>query len=177
MHLRRTGQQSKSSISDKLTWFTAKILHRALGIASLGKEVLSSLNALYAEDETFPKAEELGIFAPKSDFDRIVTEGCLRDSGDSPSRPDVMHLNSYERSKAQLTLSSQVLICRAYDLQGLVNYQRSWWPSLIRDMKKQFQVQPLFFYGAILAVFFGVCTMIQTVTSVWSLVLTLRAAK
>jgi hypothetical protein len=42
-------------------------------------------------------------------------------------------------------------------------------------MKKQFQAQPLFFYGAVLAVFFGVCTMIQTITSVWALALALRA--
>jgi len=36
-------------------------------------------------------------------------------------------------------------------------------------MKKQFKEQPLFFYGAMLAVFFGVCTVIQTVASVVAL--------
>ena len=71
------------------------------------------------------------------------------------------------KSKADSRL--QVLARRAHAVQRLVDYRRSWWPSLVRDVKKQIKAQPLVFYGAVLAVFFGICTVIQTVASVWSL--------
>jgi len=69
----------------------------------------------------------------------------------------------------------QVLAYRANILQKLVAYRRLWWQSLFRDMKKHYHAQPFLFYGTMLAVIFGVCTVIQTVTSVWSLVIAIRA--
>jgi len=56
-----------------------KFLNRALGIASLGGEVLSSLNALYAKDMFFDKAEELGIFKANHELDQALCMITLHD--------------------------------------------------------------------------------------------------
>jgi hypothetical protein len=87
----KTGRQCKLFFLAKII-ADAKSLNRALGIESLGKEVLSSLNALYVENESFARAEALGIFAPLSDIDRILTETFLRNC--SNTRPKVQYLNS-----------------------------------------------------------------------------------
>jgi len=89
--------------------------------------------------------------------------------------PQVRHHSEFQQEE-QLQTHLQVLAYRTHALQKLVAKRRSWWRSLVRDLRKQFNAQPLFFYGALLAVFFGVCTVIQTIASVWSLVLALKAA-
>ena len=55
------------------------LLHRLLGIGSLGGEVLSSLNALYAKDMFFDKAEELGIFKVNHELDQALCMVILHD--------------------------------------------------------------------------------------------------
>ena len=143
--------------------------NRALGIATLGGEVLASMHALYGKDEFFDRAEAAGIFAPKDELTRILGARAVRDHANV--QPAVWSSNSLTQF---FYILKQVLAYRTRALQKLVDYRRSWWPSLIRDVKKQLNSQPLFFYGAILAVFFGVCTVIQTVTSVWTLSLALQ---
>ena len=53
--------------------------NRALGIATLGGEVLASMHALYGKDEFFDKAEAAGIFAPKDEVTRILGARVVRD--------------------------------------------------------------------------------------------------
>ena len=47
---------------------------------------------------------------------------------------------------------------------------------VIRDMKINQQEQPFLFWGSVVALLFEICTVIQTVTSVWSLQLALTAS-
>jgi hypothetical protein len=154
-----------------------KSLPRVLEIASLGDEILASLHVLYAKDKFFDKAEALRIFSfmGKYQICRALVIGYLHQSA-STTQPKVWH-QIFSKIKSSFRTHLQVLADRTRALQRLVDDRRSWWRSLIRDLKKQFNAQPLFFYGALLAIFFGVCTVIQTVASVWSLALALKAAK
>jgi len=68
----------------------------------------------------------------------------------------------------------QVLAGKVEALQNAVKYRSSFWPTLRRDISRNHREQPFYFYGAIFALFFGVCTLIQTVASVWSLKLALH---
>ena len=45
---------------------------------------------------------------------------------------------------------------------------------LVRDIRKKSREQPFIFWGGILATFFGICSILQTVTSIWSLVLAIK---
>jgi len=71
--------------------------------------------------------------------------------------------------------SHQVLSERTHKLRAEIDRRRAWLPSLMRDIKKQVKTQPFLFYGGLLAVFFGILQTIQTITSIWSIVLALRA--
>ena len=44
--------------------------NRALGITTLGKEILASLHALYCKDDLLRKAEAAGIFTPEDNYHR-----------------------------------------------------------------------------------------------------------
>ncbi len=65
---------------------------RALGIASLGNEILSSLKALYADDEFFDKAETMGLFSPRDQTERVLGAMLLRNHVNT--QPEVWYLNS-----------------------------------------------------------------------------------
>lgn len=41
---------------------------------------------------------------------------------------------------------------------------------LRRDIHKRKKEEPWIFWGAVFALFFGICTVIQTVASVWAVV-------
>lgn len=69
---------------------------------------------------------------------------------------------------------SQLLSQRVIALQREIDSRNRWWNSFTRDLNKQSDVQRLMFYGAVLAVPFGILTVIQTICSVWSVVLTYR---
>lgn len=177
--MRTTGQQGRVITSAEQSKFCPLadtiFVPRALGIASLGSEIIASLNALYAKDKFFDKAHALGIFVPGSELHRSLLT-TLFTLGDAKTQPKVcLEIKLFAESNNIFTSCPQVLAYRAHTLRRLVDYRRSWWPSLVRDMQKQIEAQPVLFYGAILAVFFGLCTVIQTVASVWSLVLALRS--
>ena len=77
----------------------AKFLHRELGIANLGEEILSSLYALYVKDEFWNKAGAAGLLSSISEVDRILSESSLRTTHGN-TLPQVRHLNSFsKRSK------------------------------------------------------------------------------
>ena len=70
----------------------------------------------------------------------------------------------------------QVLASRVVALNDLTIHRRSSMVSLIRDMRATKRQQPLLFWGSIGAFLFGICTIIQTVTAVWSLQLAFAAS-
>ena len=74
-----------------------ELLHRALGIASLGDEILASLHALYVKDKFFDKAEAQRIFSFTGDnlVYRALTIGFLNQSA-STTQPQVWHRNSQQ---------------------------------------------------------------------------------
>jgi len=127
-----------------------------LGLSTLGKEIFASLNVLYGKDRLFKKGEELGL---GSDWD---------------ARSNYEVLSTFFRVH---TSPPKVLASRAYALDQLIKKRRHWWAALIRDIRKIYREQPFVFWGAIFGVVFGICTIIQTVTSVWSLVLAIQAAQ
>jgi hypothetical protein len=62
-------------------------------------------------------------------------------------------------------------------LEKAVKNQGSWWPTLMRDIKKQSETQPIVFYGSILAVISVMCSVLQpeTIATFWGLALILKA--
>ena len=68
----------------------------------------------------------------------------------------------------------QILASKAERLQKIVQHRSSFWPTLCRDILRNNREQPFFFWGAILALFFGVCATIQTIASVWALKIALH---
>jgi hypothetical protein len=68
----------------------------------------------------------------------------------------------------------QILGSRFRTLHRLVTSRRRWWNRLMRDILRQSRKQPFVFYGALLAIFFGLLSCIQTVTSVWGLVIAIK---
>ncbi|KAH7905116.1 hypothetical protein BJ138DRAFT_1165352 [Hygrophoropsis aurantiaca] len=127
---------------------------RVSGLEDYGLEVKRTLHTLYGKDQLYRLARDLDILN-------------LRTAVGEAFAPTTLALDQ----KSQFT----VLAYRIDRLNKEINYRRSWLPSLMRDIKKQIEMQPFLFYGAILAVFFGVCTLIQTVMSIWSVVLAIRA--
>ncbi|KAH7905186.1 hypothetical protein BJ138DRAFT_1165260 [Hygrophoropsis aurantiaca] len=124
------------------------------GLEDYGLEVKRTLHTLYGKDQLYGLARDLNILKLRTAVGEAFT-------------PTALALNQ----KSGFT----VLASRIRLLNKEINYRRSRFPSLMRDIKKQIEMQPFLFYGAILAIFFGVCTLIQTVVSVWSLVLAIWA--
>lgn len=146
-------QFDKMYESDK---FSRNRVARALGISSLGSEIFASLNALYGKDRLYDEAGALGLI-PKNDRTR-----CDR--------------------MLQLMFSSHkeppgLFASRVYTLEKLIKHRRSWWPSLKRDLQRNRAEQPFLFWGSIFAIIFGICSIIQTVMSIWSVVLAIQAAQ
>jgi len=120
---------------------------KSLGIDNLGVEIMASIGALVGHDETsrFEEATRLGILPGYGEFQAVF-------------------MAMIPREQAPQLLASRVLA-----IQQLIKTRKRWWNVLRRDIRKQSQEQPVIFYGAIFAVFFGICTIIQTVTSIIAL--------
>lgn len=128
---------------------------KELGLSSLGAEIYASLYALYTKDRLFKKGGELGL---GSNWDEA--------SGHE-------YFSSFFRVHSA---APRVLASRAYALDEVIRKRRRRWVALIRDTRKNAREQPFFFWGAVLAILFGICTLVQTVASVWALVLAIQAA-
>ncbi|TFK35655.1 hypothetical protein BDQ12DRAFT_668296 [Crucibulum laeve] len=126
---------------------------KALGIESLGEEILSSLNVLYGRDRLCAQAEMLGL------------------GGDWVMNTFV-HRETFLANHSALP---RVLMSRVYRLEQAILRRRSWLPSLLRDVRKSKREQPLVFWGWILALFFGTFSILQTIASYWSIILAYRA--
>ncbi|KAI0668778.1 hypothetical protein C8Q78DRAFT_247307 [Trametes maxima] len=139
---------------------------RAIGMANLGNEILQSYGALVDGEfhENYRLPISLGMF--KIDPDRArrgqyedltVVTGVIR-----------LFRNSAEQDHRPHLFASRVLV-----IEEALRRRRHWYSRLRRDIHKRKKAEPWMFWGAVLAVFFGICTVIQTVTSVWSLAVSL----
>ncbi|KAI0059569.1 hypothetical protein BV25DRAFT_1918360 [Artomyces pyxidatus] len=132
---------------------TVKSPGQALDLDTVGDEILASWAALLGDRTIEPEMRARGLLA--EDKSSLI-EGVLMLKALDNIRPH--HFADREAA-----------------LRRLVAQRRRWWSVLMRDVRDQREGQPFMFYGAILAVFFGVCTVIQTVTAVWGLVLAAQA--
>ncbi|KAJ7310950.1 hypothetical protein DFH08DRAFT_455104 [Mycena albidolilacea] len=131
----------------------------ALQIGSLGGEIFSSLYVLYGKKGEFDRARSLRLIPKHSSEEYTVLLRAM-----------------FELHAVIWKPEPQVLGSRVLALNSLVHHRRSWMASLIRDMKTNKQEQPFLFWGSVVALLFGICTVIQTVTSIWSLQLALAAS-
>ncbi|TDL17730.1 hypothetical protein BD410DRAFT_794030 [Rickenella mellea] len=127
---------------------------RSLGLTTLYAEVISSIFVVIEQDEFNWKAEELGILEYDGPDGYFTYRNVFKQNKDTPPK---------------------LFAGRALYLENLIRRRQSFWTTLRRDLRKQRKEQPFAFWGSILALFFGICTVIQTVTSVWALVATLHA--
>ncbi|KAI9062303.1 hypothetical protein FKP32DRAFT_855610 [Trametes sanguinea] len=139
---------------------------RAIGMAGLGSEYMHSYAALVEGEfhECYRLPISLGIFkiddtrVKRGQYDDLtVVTGVIR-----------MYRNDRAGDRTPHLLASRVLA-----IEEALRRRRHWYNRLRRDIHKRKKAEPWMFWGAVLAVFFGVCTVIQTVTSVWSLVVSL----
>jgi len=120
---------------------------KALGIDNLDAEIMASIGAIVGRDETsrFEEATRLGILPGYGQFQAFFMALIPREQ------------------------QPKLLASRVYVIERLIKTRRQWWSVLWRDMHKQSKGQPVIFYGAIFAVFFGICTIMQTVISIIAL--------
>lgn len=69
-----------------------------------------------------------------------------------------------------------MLAHRLMKLNDTIERRKAWWPTLIRDIRRQSVTQPVVFYGAILAIISVACTIVQTIVSVWGLIVALKGS-
>ncbi|KAJ7791160.1 hypothetical protein B0H14DRAFT_2936833 [Mycena olivaceomarginata] len=131
----------------------------ALQIGSLGVEIFSSLYELYGRKKEFERARSLRLLRNDNQEDDELSLQLMF---------DLYAVNNKTKP--------QVLASRVLALNSLVRHRQSWMVSLIRDMKASKREQPFLFWGSVVAFLFGICTVIQTVVSVWSLQLALVAS-
>ncbi|KAJ7848082.1 hypothetical protein B0H13DRAFT_2404725 [Mycena leptocephala] len=139
--------------------FTTNRAAIALQIGSLGAEIFSSLHTLYGKKNEFDRARSLHLL-PKH----------------PPENHDLLLAIMFELHGVVQKTKPQVLASRVLALNNLIKHRHSWMVSLIRDLKTNKREQPFLFWGSVGAFFFGICTIIQTVTAVWSLQLALSAS-
>jgi len=129
----------------------------ALGIDTLGWEIFTSFYVLYWRDGYQTEAHALHLLPDMNE-------------------PHVAILRQVFFSLGQVqSATPHVLASRILALENLIRYRVSYWPSLIRDINRTKKEQPYIYWGTILATFFGICAVIQTIASVWSLVVAIQA--
>ena len=124
----------------------------AVGLSTLGTEILGTLGVLYGnEHNEYAAASALGLISNASpDFYRMIQVTLLM--GTPP----------------------KVLASRVYALENTVRYRKGWLPSLLRDVSASRKDKPFFFWGSILTIGFGICQIIQTMATIWALVIAIR---
>ncbi|KAH8916984.1 hypothetical protein BT69DRAFT_1302219 [Atractiella rhizophila] len=129
----------------------------ALGVQSLGNEVLGSLHALYGTKHTYQLAKAHQLL-PDSDEVEFRLKVLTLSRGPKDDKPNI-------------------LASRIDKLERLLRYRNSFHQRLKRDISRNMREQPFLFWGSLFAVIVGICTLIQTVTSVWGLCLAIQAAR
>ncbi|KAI0045700.1 hypothetical protein FA95DRAFT_1521221 [Auriscalpium vulgare] len=130
---------------------------KVLGLQSLGMETLASLRWIIGKDPQYKLAREYGLLPRNDDSNFMIT---------------IAAISCYEGKQDQLHMLSY----RIAAISDLIRWRRRWWKVLAADMRRQSEAQPVLFYGTLLAVFFGVMSVVQTVTAVWALVLAIQQA-
>ncbi|KIJ93169.1 hypothetical protein K443DRAFT_408357 [Laccaria amethystina LaAM-08-1] len=132
-----------------LASYNNNLIARVFGVETLGSEILHSLYVLYGRNRYRTEAEALGL-GPNWTWNEIIRrEDFLRNRECQP----------------------KVLMHRVYSLEKLIQHRRSWLPSLIRDVRKSKRQQPFVFWGSVLAILYGSSSILQTLASVWSIIL------
>ncbi|KAI0638723.1 hypothetical protein C8Q77DRAFT_1045217 [Trametes polyzona] len=140
---------------------------RAVGMADYGHEIMQSFGALVNEEfrEKYRLPISLGMFkinderVRRGQYDDLtVVSGIIEKKHKDPA--------PYHPPK--------LLAGRVWAIEQELRRRRRWHSRLWRDIRKRKKEEPWMFWGTVLAVFFGICTVIQTVTSVWSLMVSLQ---
>jgi hypothetical protein len=129
---------------------------------------MASIGALVGRDETgrYEEATQLGILPGYGEFQVVFMSLIPRDHPAEAS-----HISGQMSNKAMLTkVLWQILASRVLEVQRLIKTRRRWWNVLWRDISTQSRAQPFIFYGALFALFFGICTIIQTVVAVMTFI-------
>ncbi|TDL17729.1 hypothetical protein BD410DRAFT_843393 [Rickenella mellea] len=129
---------------------------KALGMDTLMKEIIASTFAIFEYNQFNKKAEELGLIVCNGAADYFSISSIFRDYQHVPPK---------------------LLAERAAAIEDLIKSRRSFRRSFRRDLRRQMKDQPFIFWGTVLAIFFGICTIIQTVASIWALVIAIEALK
>ncbi|RPD71096.1 hypothetical protein L226DRAFT_469189 [Lentinus tigrinus ALCF2SS1-7] len=137
---------------------------KAIGMGNLGNEILQSYHTLIGDDyqKIYELLISLGLFKIDHDAERnsafddmTIITGIIRLFHNSPN----------------FDPQPRLLATRVNALQNELHRRRHWYNRLRRDIHRQKKEQPWMFWGAVLAAFFGFCTVVQTIVSVWALVL------
>jgi len=144
-------------------------------MSTLGEEILYTCHALYGKDQLYHVAKGLELLKLDTEVTKTFGPHILQLATAKPFVCPGFFSSLLDQVIDAFPTSHQVLSERTRKLRAEIERRRAWLPSLIRDIKKQAKTQPFLFYGGILAVFFGILQSIQTITSVWSLVLAIRA--
>lgn len=141
------------------TWTLCLTYHenlvaKALNIDTLGSEVLGSLFTLYGEAALMKKAGEMELLLVESDQELPLWTRVLSED--------------YNKVTHRLLASRMLAVSR------LIEKRRSWWPTLIRDVKLQTSTQPILFYGSILALISVFSNVVQAMATVWGLVIAIK---
>lgn len=140
---------------------------------------MASLYILYVRDHQGEEAEKLEIAYPWT-MEKFLTRDVYLGL-DKIFVPHVSyaHLQNGGWYNNMLNnsplLLHKVLKSRVHALNTTITYRRKWLPSLIRDIHTSKREAPFVFWGSVLAIIFGVCSMLQTVMAAWSIVLAYRA--
>lgn len=151
---------------------------RAIGMAHYGDEIMQSYGALVKEEfrQNYQLPISLGMFkidderARRGQYDDLTVVSSIiekKHKDPMPYHPPQVRLRFFRALTPDLR---QLLAGRVHIIETELCRRRHWYRRLRRDIHKRKKEEPWMFWGTVLAVFFGICTVIQTITSVWSLV-------
>ncbi|KAH8921711.1 hypothetical protein BT69DRAFT_303741 [Atractiella rhizophila] len=137
--------------------FDRNRIANALGVQSMGSEIIASLHGLFGTQHTNELARVHQLLPNSEDAQRL--------------------LNFLMMNMPMTATEPNVFASRIHDLEREIRYRNSFHQRLRRDISRNMREQPFLFWGSLFAVIVGICTLIQTVTSVWGLLLAIQAAK
>jgi hypothetical protein len=151
---------------------------RALGLETLGEEVLASLSAAIGE---YTMGHRLVLDSEIIDYQNNPTIHSAMYGGIEPlsrnTSAGLFVIAIPSTNLLKFAFYRQILAGTALQIQKEIMSRQRWWNALRRDMKKQMLAQPLFFWGAVFVAFFGMTAVIQTIMSIWAVALALEQVK
>ncbi|KAH9885611.1 hypothetical protein C8Q73DRAFT_659512, partial [Cubamyces lactineus] len=152
----------------RLMCYSDNVVARAVGLDGVGKEILYSFGKLVEDEFTdrYRLPVSLGV------FDINESDGQKGELVDDLTA--VTSIIKLYQQKAGADCRPEIFASRVLAIEKELRRRRRWYNRLRRDVRKREREEPVMFWGTVLATFFGICSIIQTVTSIWSLVLALR---